>query len=249
MHEYDKGIISLRRKKKLLRVIFPSEEPICYNNATTTFIEALKRIGVKRFPEIPLKIGHLPMITKEEYPKYKGYMKPIMDGWFVNTQSDTEQKFLQLRSINDLFDLGLIIEIGTNFEITGKPINKQKKSAKDNLLVQFPDGEFIAEENPVDTFLQSIWKIGIDEYGQKTSALRIFENCYNLIRCFPLAQYDDKNPNDVAKEPHEITHALDAIRYFCAGRPMPAILNKEGKKQLPFALRTDDEQEEDYIVW
>ena len=92
-------------------------------------------------------------------------------------------------------------------------------------------------------------KIGIDEYGQKTSALRIFENCYNLIRCFPLAQYDDKNPNDVAKEPHEITHALDAIRYFCAGRPMPAILHKEGKKQLPFALRTDDEQEEDYIVW
>lgn len=167
MHEYDKGIISLRRKKKLLRVIFPSEEPICYNNATTTFIEALKRIGVKRFPEIPLKIGHLPMITKEEYPKYKGYMKPIMDGWFVNTQSDTEQKFLQLRSINDLFDLGLIIEIGTNFEITGKPINKQKKSAKDNLLVQFPDGEFIAEENPVDTFLQSIWKIGIDELQRK----------------------------------------------------------------------------------
>ncbi|MEG1972907.1 MAG: hypothetical protein RR315_07060, partial [Oscillospiraceae bacterium] len=58
-----------------------------------------------------------------------------------------------------------------------------------------------------------------DEQGQRTADLLIFENCFNLIRTLPALQYDDKNPNDCAKEPHELTHAPDALRYFVAGRP------------------------------
>ena len=58
-----------------------------------------------------------------------------------------------------------------------------------------------------------------DETGQFTAQLVIFENCTNLIRCLPAVQYSSKNPSDVAKEPHELTHAPDAIRYFIAGRP------------------------------
>lgn len=60
-----------------------------------------------------------------------------------------------------------------------------------------------------------------DEHGEMTAGLRIFENCINLIRTLPALQFDDKNPNDVSTEPHELTHAPDAIRYFCAGRPRP----------------------------
>ena len=47
------------------------------------------------------------------------------------------------------------------------------------------------------------------------------DNCENLIRTLPQLQSDEKNPNDVANEPHELTHAPDAIRYFVAGRPCP----------------------------
>ena len=60
-----------------------------------------------------------------------------------------------------------------------------------------------------------------DERGRKVARLRVFENCVNLIRTLPALQFDDKNPNDCAIEPHEITHAPDAIRYFVAGRPRP----------------------------
>ena len=49
--------------------------------------------------------------------------------------------------------------------------------------------------------------------------LQVFSNCENLIRCFPKIQRDEKKPNDVAKEPHELTHSLDAIRYLLADRP------------------------------
>lgn len=75
----------------------------------------------------------------------------------------------------------------------------------------------------------------LDEQGKKTARLRIFENCHNLIRTLPMLQYDEKNPNDCAKEPHELTHAPDAIRYFVAGRPL----------STEIAL-VQDEEEPDY---
>lgn len=46
--------------------------------------------------------------------------------------------------------------------------------------------------------------------------LKIFSNCKNLIRCLPVIQRDDSNPNDCSKDPHELTHAPDAIRYFAS---------------------------------
>lgn len=54
--------------------------------------------------------------------------------------------------------------------------------------------------------------------------LQIFDTCLNLIRTLPGLQHDEKNPNDCAKEPHELTHAPDALRYFCDGRPLAAEL-------------------------
>lgn len=48
----------------------------------------------------------------------------------------------------------------------------------------------------------------------KTSRIKIFSVCRNLIRCIPLMQYDSKKYNDASTEPHEITHGPDALRYF-----------------------------------
>lgn len=50
--------------------------------------------------------------------------------------------------------------------------------------------------------------------GTTAPKLRIFRNCKNLIRCLPALQHDAHKPDDVAKEPHEFTHAPDALRYF-----------------------------------
>ena len=53
------------------------------------------------------------------------------------------------------------------------------------------------------------------EDGVERPRLRFFPNCKNIIRCLPLLQYDEKRANDVKNEPHEITHAPDALRGFC----------------------------------
>ena len=53
---------------------------------------------------------------------------------------------------------------------------------------------------------------------KKKSKLRFFNTCHNILRTLPVIQRDEKNPNDCAKEPHELTHGPDAIRGFCIER-------------------------------
>ena len=54
-----------------------------------------------------------------------------------------------------------------------------------------------------------------NEFGEKAPRLKIFSGCVNLIRTLPGLQHDEHKPNDVANEPHELTHAPDALRGFC----------------------------------
>lgn len=61
---------------------------------------------------------------------------------------------------------------------------------------------------------------GVD--GAPTARLKIFSTCLNLIEKLPLIQHDEKNPDDCATIPHEITHVNDALRYFCQHVPVSA---------------------------
>ena len=74
-------------------------------------------------------------------------------------------------------------------------------------------------------------KIRHEQTGEliEDSDLKIFSNCLNLIKYLPQLQHDEKNPNDVATEPHEPTHITDALRYFCVNHIAPSqeIKNKE----------------------
>lgn len=74
-------------------------------------------------------------------------------------------------------------------------------------------------------------KIRNEQTGElyEDSDLKIFNNCINLIKYLPQLQRDEKDPNDVATEPHEPTHITDALRYFCVSRiaPTKEIKNKE----------------------
>ena len=86
------------------------------------------------------------------------------------------------------------------------------------------------------------------ETGEKylTSKLKIFDNCSNLIRCLPMAQMDETDPNDVGTEPHEITHCLDAIRYYCIMRQRPTDVI-ESKKVQCWALSDTPTNKQSYL--
>ena len=50
----------------------------------------------------------------------------------------------------------------------------------------------------------------------------IDKKCKNIIRCLPLLMHDKTVPDDAATQPHEITHAPDALRYFASFLVCPA---------------------------
>ncbi len=51
--------------------------------------------------------------------------------------------------------------------------------------------------------------------------LKIFRNCLEIIKCLPALTVDKIRPTDCANEPHEITHAPDALRGFAIFHTRP----------------------------
>jgi len=62
-----------------------------------------------------------------------------------------------------------------------------------------------------------------DETGKETSAWKVSRACPKLIAHLKQAQADEKNPSDMSKFPHSITHSCDAMRYFFRSRPRPRV--------------------------
>lgn len=167
---------------------------------------------------------------------------------------------------NEIYESGLIVseavkkiqerEIWTgNIDRIAPPDlwNRQSLTGKSTALL-FSENGFNLRQSNNDRVagwyaLKELLKVveTTDDEGNKlkTSKLKIFSNCKNLIRTLPAVQFDEKDPNDVAREPHELTHAPDAIRYFAISwtskanepeQPKPTklidVLRKNGVKKV-----------------
>ena len=112
--------------------------------------------------------------------------------------------------------------------------NRNKDTGKSTADIFAENGQYLtkADNNRVIGWLAvHEWlKVFKDEQGQPNSKLKIFSNCVNLIRTLPALQHDEKNPNDVAVEPHELTHIPDALRYFCTMWQSPLVAKREKPK-------------------
>lgn len=95
-------------------------------------------------------------------------------------------------------------------------------------------------------------KIRHEQTGElyEDSDLKIFSNCINLIKYLPQLQHDEKDPNDVATEPHEPTHITDALRYFCVSRVAPSkeIVNKEKTFNFDFERPVRKDWGEEIVI-
>ena len=118
--------------------------------------------------------------------------------------------------------------------------NRQKDTGKSAFDIFYQNGvNFVVSDNnringwsAVKEWLK-VYETRHEQTGEtyKTSNLKIFKNCTNLIRCLPAVQHDEKDPNDVAKEPHELTHITDALRYWCIMWTNPAKALPEPKTE------------------
>ena len=65
----------------------------------------------------------------------------------------------------------------------------------------------------------------------KQPSLVMFDTCGRLIECIKCLQHDKTNTDDVAKDPHEITHGPDALRYFAQTYVLPAEIQFEEEEE------------------
>lgn len=156
-----------RATRKQLRVTMPDGQVICHKSVTMTFIDTLAAIGSENFPKITTENCHLPLLSKEIYPRYKDWMKPVCDGWYVNAQSDTGQKYMQLISIKKQLGIAMEVEMGDGFITSDAKVVQKSKKRDDKLLVRFPNGYYAAGENPIDTLIDAIWQIGPENIRRK----------------------------------------------------------------------------------
>lgn len=81
------------------------------------------------------------------------------------------------------------------------------------------------------------------ESGEYQPRLKIFRSCANLIRCISTILVDEKDPCVYATNPHELTHAVDSLRYFAIQWWQPA---KEKKAPEAPKRKWTADMREDY---
>ncbi len=148
-----------REKRRKIRVMFPDGTVVCYTSVKQTYMETLKKIGPERLSRVDFEVCHLPLFSQHVYSLYADFMEPIGGGWYVNAIGDTRMRYAQLVSINKQLGLGLTIDWSE--DLVGA---KTARGAKPQtvLEVTFADGTVIGEENTLDTFVQCVGHLGID---------------------------------------------------------------------------------------
>ena len=94
-----------------LRVTFPNGRTIQYNKVLDTLLEVVEYAGPERVAGLNIIVCFENMMARQPYEKYAVACKPVSEGWYVNTASDTMAKYNQICYISKAFDLGLIVEI------------------------------------------------------------------------------------------------------------------------------------------
>lgn len=94
-----------------------------------------------------------------------------------------------------------------------------------------------------DPYVISMFQREDGTVPDKLPGLMFFDVCNGVIGDLQDIQADEKNPNDCAKDPHEVTHTVDGVRYYCVSRVLPAeaILAKEADWE-----DEEDEENESY---
>ena len=161
------GHVIPREAQKKVRVTFPDGKVICYKRVVNTFIETIKKIGPERVASLGMEVRHNPLVSREKIAMFKENSKPIDDEWYVITESDTGQKYLQLMSISSQLGLGLDIVLADGFDNYDDAPRGLVRKQKAPFSVSFPDGVVFTGAVPRDTFVKAIDKIGLELLAQK----------------------------------------------------------------------------------
>ena len=159
--------LRIRGKKQRLKVTLPDGTEICDVSATVTMMQTIDIIGVERVASLGMEVCHVPLVSREIVPKYAEWTKEIKpgSGWYLMAQSDTKQKYMQMKSIFQQLGIGAKVEMG-DFETLASDRNEGKRKAhkkKSKLCVTFADGFVVCSTDHQHVYLDTLRYIGIDK--------------------------------------------------------------------------------------
>lgn len=154
----------LRRHTKYIRVEFPDGTVFCDQSATQTLIKSLQHIGLERVASAKLEVSHVPLVVQAIAKSYEKWIKAIGNGWYLMLQSDTDQKYRQLLSLNEKLQLGMKLEMKADLTplTNDKYKEKIKRTKKMHIAITLPDGTAIIE----NAYVKMICKIGLDKIAR-----------------------------------------------------------------------------------
>lgn len=101
-----------RKKKFIIRVVFPDNRVSCQKIVANTFFDVIKYAGAENVERLGIMALGQNIITNELHEKeqYRPYQREIEPGLYVNTFLDTDKKYEVLKMINRELNLNLTIE-------------------------------------------------------------------------------------------------------------------------------------------
>lgn len=98
---------------KGLRVTFADGTVVWHNNAITTYVQTLRKIGFERVAQLGLYHAGYPIVSREKAPVEAGRIfQHECDGWYIWSNISNKQKTEDLETISSRLNLGLTIEEG-----------------------------------------------------------------------------------------------------------------------------------------
>lgn len=98
---------------KGLKVTFMDGTVICNNTAISTFIDALRKIGLDRIPVVGIKRQGYNLVGHVKRPPEAGHIwQHEVEGWYVYSNIGNKRKKKCLQQISDYYKLNLKIEDG-----------------------------------------------------------------------------------------------------------------------------------------
>lgn len=94
-----------------IKVTFPNGKVINHNRVFKTLVEVVEYAGPERVEKLNIIVCYKNLILRQPHDTYPVACKPVGDGWYVNTYTNTETKCSQIQLISDALGLGLKVKV------------------------------------------------------------------------------------------------------------------------------------------
>lgn len=154
-----------KKKTHVLRVEFPDGKVVEDNNVSTTYCEVIKYIGPEEVNILDIYHAGVNIVSKVIDSKYANYQRDIGGGWYVMTNSTTQNKYDDLVRIINEYGVNIKVSL-VNLAPSSTPDipSKETESGKRlKIKVRFPDGKVIQPAKVFEALIEVVKYAGAEQ--------------------------------------------------------------------------------------